>query len=527
MSRGRRSNGALGLAAAVTLALGLLLDPAAPGAPAASGAPAAGIQPFTAGGDNAAAIQGAVDAFRGALGPLNANTAGSLTSGRREIHWDGVPDALSAPNNLPANFFNVNSPRGVVFGPAGTTFQVSATAASGVPVRFGNIHPTYSALFSTFSPDRLFTAVGTAVLDVDFFVPGATTPATVGGFGAVFTNVDTPNTTRIQYFNRAGTQIGEVLAPPGQLSFAGGQVDGVDGRIARVRITNGNAAPGPLNAPPAVDVVVMGDFIYGEPQATTSTTTTTLSVVPSTARASQPVTFTATVAGTVSGIGAPSGLVAFRDNGVQIGTGTLTSTGQTTFVTTTLAPGTHSLTATYLGDGTFAGSSSTAVSVVVAAAPTATPIPANPTTTVIGPGAAPPPLPPPPPIVLPLPPPVIPVPPAPPGPAGPIGGPAPADSSMPLAPPPASGAGGGAPAPGAQPTTGPSPQPPTAVPSPTPAPAAIPTAAPEPRTPDSGASLVAEPAAAAENPGAPETSDAPTAAPEGGEPAVPVLVEEQ
>src|SRR5438552_473107 len=90
---------------------------------------------FSANGANPAGIQATVDSFRTALGALNPNTAGSVGSGRREINWDGVPDASSAPNNLAANFFNVTSPRGVVLSTPGTGFQVSATAASGTPVR--------------------------------------------------------------------------------------------------------------------------------------------------------------------------------------------------------------------------------------------------------------------------------------------------------------------------------------------------------------------------------------------------------
>src|SRR4051794_22844622 len=96
----------------------------------------ASAQVFSASGPNAAAIQGTVDGFRANLGTLNPNVAGSFGSGRREINWDGVPDAASAPNPFPANFFNVNSPRGVVFSTPGSGFQVSATAASGTPVNF-------------------------------------------------------------------------------------------------------------------------------------------------------------------------------------------------------------------------------------------------------------------------------------------------------------------------------------------------------------------------------------------------------
>ena len=113
---------------------------------------------FSASGGTAAEIQSTVDAYRADLGTLNTNVAGSFGSGRREINWDGVPDASAAPNNLAANFFNVNSPRGVVYSTPGSGFQVSATAASGTPVRFGNIDVSYTNEFQTFSAQRLFTA---------------------------------------------------------------------------------------------------------------------------------------------------------------------------------------------------------------------------------------------------------------------------------------------------------------------------------------------------------------------------------
>src|SRR5882724_12588404 len=111
----------------------------------------AGFISFEAAGANAAAITATRDAFRVAVGGGSvAGANGSFGGLRREINWDGVPDGSSAPNNLPANFFNVNSPRGVVFSTPGTGFQVSAN--SGVaPIQFDNINATYSSDFAAFS----------------------------------------------------------------------------------------------------------------------------------------------------------------------------------------------------------------------------------------------------------------------------------------------------------------------------------------------------------------------------------------
>jgi hypothetical protein len=234
---------------------------------------------FSASGASPAAIQGTVDAFRTALGTLNPNVAGSFGSGRREINWDGVPDALSAPNNLPANFFNVNSPRGVVFSTPGAGFQVSANAAV-APIEFDTINAGYSASFQTFSPQRLFTALNSTITDVNFFVPGSTTASFTSGFGAVFTDVDLANTTGIQFFDTQNNSLGSPFFAPvanNGLSFVGVFFNAGE-RIGRVRITSGNAALGAgiNDSPPGTDLVVMDDFIYGEPAPAPEPSTWTL-----------------------------------------------------------------------------------------------------------------------------------------------------------------------------------------------------------------------------------------------------------
>ncbi len=220
---------------------------------------------ISVGGATVAAIQSTVDAYRNSLGAINGNVAGSFGSGRREINWDGVPDALAAPSTLPANFFNSNSPRGVVFSTPGSGFQVSSNAAFGA-VEFGNINATYPGLFGTFSAQRLFTALGSTITDVNFFVAGSATAATVSGFGAVFTDVDLPLVTSLQFFDQNNVSLGTYFVPPvvgnETLSFVG--VLFTTERVGRVRITSGNQI---LGGAETGDLVVMDDFIYGEPIA--------------------------------------------------------------------------------------------------------------------------------------------------------------------------------------------------------------------------------------------------------------------
>jgi len=89
-------------------------------------------------------------------------------------------------------------------------------------------------------------------------------------------------------------------------------------------------------------------------------TTTTLNSSLNPSYVGQSVTFTAAV----SPSGA-SGTVTFYDGTTILGTGSLNSSGQVTFSTSTFAAGPHSITASYNGNTNFAASSSTALTQTV------------------------------------------------------------------------------------------------------------------------------------------------------------------
>ena len=259
-------------AAAVPAALlPLTASPAAASVDAAAAAPT--FTKIEGAAADAAGLQATVDLYRTLLGdPNNGSTPGSQPAGRREINWDGTPDAQSAPNVLPRDFFNTTVPRGAVFSSGTNQFSVSADSdnPTHTPQRFGNLNSQYPTIFGTFSPQRLFTPLGTNKMSVRFFSPGTTKPATVKGFGAVFTDVDKAGVTKIELYDRWGAQLWWHAVPKGptaakSLSFLGVKTSA---DVYEVRITTGNAPVSSTNTDTSTrDVVVMDDFLYGEPKA--------------------------------------------------------------------------------------------------------------------------------------------------------------------------------------------------------------------------------------------------------------------
>ena len=213
-------------------------------------------------------ITSKVNEFRNLLGST-LNTTKGKTEGRRELNWDGVPD-MFATQKIPFDFFNpvvdgspVNLQRGFLYS-TDTDARVSGSA-------FTNLEPSNGTEFFSFSGSKTFSAVSSNLWNVEFEVAGARVAASVNGFGAVFSDVDDPSSTSIEYF--AGNRsLGTYFVPVhkgSSYSFLG--VYFPNEKVTKVRIKQGAAVVAPgvkdISVGGTKDLVIMDDFLYDEPVA--------------------------------------------------------------------------------------------------------------------------------------------------------------------------------------------------------------------------------------------------------------------
>ncbi len=141
----------------------------------------------------------------------------------------------------------------------------------------------------------------------------------------------------------------------------------VFGPALAVKLNGGTGLP---------DLIAGGAVLINQASSapTLIATSTALAATATSITAGQSVTFTATITASST----PSGTVTFYDGTNALGTGTLNGSGVATYSTSSLSVGSHSITATYPGNSTFAASTSQAITVIVTAVPASFTIGASP-----------------------------------------------------------------------------------------------------------------------------------------------------
>ena len=210
-------------------------------------------------------INASLDEFRQLLGS-QLNTSPGAIGGRREINWDGVPDDL-LNKKLPGDFFNpigdqapAANQRGLVYSAAGN-FQVSKTS-------FAEVNAAAATELTSFSGNKIFANTSSKLWDVEFQVAGQAVEASVKGFGIVFSDVDLPQSTSLEFFNDQRS-LGKFFAPAkngSNFSFLG--VYFKNENVTRIQVSH----DGPLDLGQddvsnngQADLVAMDNFLYNEP----------------------------------------------------------------------------------------------------------------------------------------------------------------------------------------------------------------------------------------------------------------------
>src|SRR4029077_21173422 len=99
-----------------------------------------------------------------------------------------------------------NSKRGAVFATPGTGLRVDSTA-------FASINAGFADQFRAFSPKKLFSAVGSNQLEVDFKLVGTPTYGLVTGFGVVCSDADKAAATLVEYCDANGVELASMASP--------------------------------------------------------------------------------------------------------------------------------------------------------------------------------------------------------------------------------------------------------------------------------------------------------------------------
>jgi hypothetical protein len=271
----------------------------------------------------------------------------SLELGTSTYGTAGTTATYSISGNALTDNVLITAPAGVELSTDGTTWSGSLTLTPTTPTLAGTtIDVRISAAAYAGSLGGVIQVTSAGAKELDVSLSGAINPATM---------TITPDAGQSKTYG----------APIPTLSYtAGGFVNndsattliGSLGTTATATSPVGNYAfvTDTLSAGSNYTVVLAVDAPTFA--VTPASTTTAVASSLSTVVFGQSVTFTATVTVVAPGAGMPTGTVIFLDGSKMMGTGTLDSSGQATLTIAGLSGGTHTITATYSGDGNFTSS---------------------------------------------------------------------------------------------------------------------------------------------------------------------------
>jgi uncharacterized repeat protein (TIGR01451 family) len=235
--------------------------------------------------------------------------------------------ALPALTVSYSGFVNGDTPASLATGPSLSTAATAASHVTGSPYAImasGAADPDYAIAYIdgglTVTPAPL-----TISADNKSKVYGAPLPALTASYNG-FVNGDTP------------------------ASLAAAPV------VTTTATASSSVGSYPIVAAGAADSDYTIAYGTGMLMITPQVTAVLMSVSPSASTVvGQPVTFLASVAGTIPGSSVPTGVVTFTDGGSVLGSAAMDGSGVARLTTSSLAAGSHSIVATYAGDGNFTG----------------------------------------------------------------------------------------------------------------------------------------------------------------------------
>jgi Bacterial Ig-like domain (group 3)/FG-GAP-like repeat len=277
-----------------------------------------------------------------------------------DFNGDGIPDLALASSSSGANPGNEVS---LLWGIANSQGKPSGTFSE--PALFGAGYLPSSLVVGDFNMDGardlavanaggntvsvLLNLQGTAIV-----IKPSLAPSTYGQSVTLTATV--------------AASVSNGAAPTGSVTFENGNT--IIG-TAQTLSSSGEASVSTSGLPAGTNslaAIYSGDSNYQphtvslSQKVSAATSVTSLTSTPNPSAPNQTATFTASVSSPTT---QPGGVVTFFDGSTTIGTGTLNGGGQASFSTSTLATGTHNITAAYAGNSNIAGSTSSALQQVI------------------------------------------------------------------------------------------------------------------------------------------------------------------